>query len=265
MDGINSAGGLADVISPDFEVSDSEELAESGGGGRRVCDLCCRPARVCWCSFVPRPPLEISRAEVIILQHPNEAKRGIRTARMAELGISGGRCKVYSGRKFPGNLDRLREIFSDEDTFLLYPGKDSSPLEDIVVERTEEGHRLRFVVLDGTWDEARKLLSRNPSLQRLKKASLSASRSRSRYVVRTQPADACLSTVESVAEALAAVEEGWSGQQVDALCAPLDAMCNIQIKHGAVGHDSKEFKEQNSAFVKKNDFKRKKKKQVASE
>ena len=66
-----------------------------------------------------------------------------RTARMAELGISGGRCKVYSGRKFPGNLDRLREIFSDEDTFLLYPGKDSSPLEDIVVERTEEGHRLR--------------------------------------------------------------------------------------------------------------------------
>ena len=62
---------------------------------------------------------------------------------MAELGISGGRCKVYSGRKFPGNLDRLREIFSDEDTFLLYPGKDSSPLEDIVVERTEEGHRLR--------------------------------------------------------------------------------------------------------------------------
>ena len=63
---------------------------------------------------------------------------------MAELGISGGRCKVYSGRKFPGKLDRLREIFSDEDnTFLLYPGKDSTPLEDIVAERTEEGGRLR--------------------------------------------------------------------------------------------------------------------------
>ena len=90
---------------------------------------------------------------------------------------------------------------------------------------------------------------------------------RSRYVVRTQPADACLSTLESVAEALAAVEEGWSaaegggGGQVDALCAPLDAMCNAQIRHGAVGHDSKQFREQNSAFVKKSNFKRKKEKQ----
>ena len=83
-------------------------------------------------------------------------------------------------------------------------------------------------MLDGTWDEARKLLARNPSLQRLRKASLRSADRRSRYVVRTQPADACLSTVESVAEALAAVEEGWSGEQVDALCAPLDAMCNIQ-------------------------------------
>ena len=52
-------------------------------------------------------------------------------------------------------------------------------------------------------------------------------------MVRTQPADACLSTLESVAEALAAVEEGWAGgQQVDALCAPLDAMCNMQGREG---------------------------------
>ena len=90
-DGIHSdfasTGDFADVISPDFGVSGPEESTENGGGadeagggggGRRVCELCCRPARVCWCSFVPRPPLEISRCEVVILQHPNEAKRGIR-------------------------------------------------------------------------------------------------------------------------------------------------------------------------------------------
>ena len=38
-----------------------------------------------------------------------------------------------------------------------------------------------------------------------------------------------------------------------------------QIRHGAVGHDSKEFKEQNSTFLKKNNFKRKKTQQAASE
>ena len=218
----------------------SEELVEEAGasaegGGRRVCDLCGRPSRVCWCPFVPRPPIQIT-SEVVVLQHPNEDKRGIRTARMAELGIAGGRCAVYKGRKFPGSVERLQEIFSDEEnTFLLYPGSDSSPLEDVVAQRRvgggKEGAHLTFILLDGTWDEARKLLTWNPSLRRLKRASLSAAapgRRRSRYVVRTQPADGCLSTVESVAEALAAVEEGWSCEEVDALCAPLDAMCNTQ-------------------------------------
>ena len=66
------------VISPDFGESEPEEDASSGG--RSICERCGRPARVCWCPFLPRPPLEIRRSEVVILQHPNEAKRGIREA-----------------------------------------------------------------------------------------------------------------------------------------------------------------------------------------
>ena len=69
------------VISPDFGDSEPEEAAAADGvGGRSICERCGRPARVCWCPFLPRPPLEIRRSEVVILQHPNEAKRGIREA-----------------------------------------------------------------------------------------------------------------------------------------------------------------------------------------
>ena len=75
---------------------------------------------------------------------------------MAELGIAGGRCAVYKGRKFPGNVERLREVLSDEEkTFLLYPGSDSSPLEDVVAQSRgggKQGAPLTFIVLDGTWD-----------------------------------------------------------------------------------------------------------------
>ena len=72
---------FAYVTSPEFGESEPEEEKEAEGvGGRRVCERCGRPARVCWCPFLPQPPLEIRRSEVIILQHPNEAKRGIREA-----------------------------------------------------------------------------------------------------------------------------------------------------------------------------------------
>ena len=65
-----------------LDVGVSEELVEEaaeegGGGGRRLCDLCRRPSRVCWCPFVPRPPIQIA-SRIVVLQHPNEDKRGIR-------------------------------------------------------------------------------------------------------------------------------------------------------------------------------------------
>ena len=35
------------------------------------------------------------------------------------------------------------------------------------------------------------------------------------------------------------------------MLAPLVAMCNMQINHGAVGHDTKEFKQQNREYEKR--------------
>ncbi len=97
---------------------------------------------------------------------------------------------------------------------------------------------------------------RNPLVSSLRRAKLSVG-GRSEYVVRTQPADGCLSTLETVAHAVALTE--GRPEAVEALLAPLRAMCNFQINHGAVRHDPKEFKGQNGSFVKKNDFKKKKK------
>ena len=124
---------------------------------------------------------------------------------------------------------------------------------------------LTFVALDGTWDEARRLFDRNPALRALKRAALGPDpdNRKSAYVVRTQPADFCLSTVESVARTLA-LAEGRPDVE-ERLVAPLHAMCNFQVNHGAVGHDSKEFKAQNSQFVKRNNFKKKSKKLVKVE
>ena len=229
----------------DFEDSEIQSQV-----AREQCPHCERPKRVCWCPHVPQPPLEIA-SRILILQHPNERKRNIRTALMAARGVAYGRCAIYPGRRFPGKHAPLHELLASPKTYLLYPGKHAVPMGSL---KGGEGP-FNFVILDGTWEEARKLYARNPALQALRQVSLEVD-AVSAYVVRTQPADYCLSTVETVAATLAAVE-GWSGEAWERLVRPLHAMCNVQINHGAVGHDSKEYKEQNSQFNKANNWKRK--------
>ena len=74
-------------------------LEEDGEGeaARSVCADCERPSRVCWCPFLASPRVEV-RSRVIILQHPKEEKRGVRTALMAVRGIAGERCTVRRRR-----------------------------------------------------------------------------------------------------------------------------------------------------------------------
>ncbi len=196
---------------------------------------------------------------------------------MASRGIADGRCKIFEGRKFPGNDPELKKVLASDTTFLLYPGPEALPLDEAVRKSADADGSATFVLLDGTWDEAKKvwklntsletvggildqtlsqIFVRNPSVQRLPRVRLDTGR-KSRYVVRTQPDDSCLSTVETVAETLA-VAEGRP-ELADLLCAPLDAMCNFQINHGSVHHDAKAaatFREQNTTFVKKNNWKR---------
>lgn len=241
-------------VEGDLPFLDDLLISDEGSNlrSRRRCQSCERPASVCWCRYLPNPKIEI-RCKIVILQHPNEVKRNIRTALMAEKAIANHRCRVVVGKKFCGEKEtNLRSNFSDK-TYLLFPGADAVDLESVIGSGKPE--ELSFIILDGTWDEAKKLYSKNAFLQKLPKVQLNVE-TKSIYVVRTQPVDGYLSTLETVAFTLGAVEETPVIQ--DKLLSPLHAMCNFQVNHGAVHHDSKEFKKQNSEFVKKGNWKRKK-------
>ena len=227
---------------------------------REDCPECLRPVTVCWCPYLARPRVTV-RTRLVVLQHPGETKRNIRTCRMLELGLAPHCVSVITGRKFPGSDQEVGGLLSAPGTRLLYPGPDSEPLDQVEAATVET-----LVILDGTWEQARKIYSRNPAVQALRKVSLSVS-TPSQYIVRTQPNSACMSTLEvsslhirsetsrhfnlqAGVHSLAILER--RPEMIEPLLAPLVAMCNFQINHGAVSHDSKELKQQQTLFKQEN-------------
>ncbi|MGH0185266.1 UNVERIFIED_CONTAM: hypothetical protein FKN15_017367 [Acipenser sinensis] len=70
----------------------------------------------------------------------------------------------------------------------------------------------------------------------------------SQYVIRTQPTNTCLSTLECAAIALSIMEKNDSIQEV--ILRPLKALCSFQLQHGAQVHHSKEHLLKNGIYDK---------------
>jgi len=217
----------------------SEPLEFSTILKRDVCKDCERPERVCVCSSLPSPPIKL-RTRLVILQHPDEKKRAIRTGKILQLSVSPNSCQVFEGKKFPGKHEDLRPILEDPATVLLYPGSTSRELRE---DSPADPEIANVILLDGTWDQAKKMFLRNPALQKLKQIMLNISEV-SKYSVRTQPTDGCLSTLESAVHSAAILED--RREIIEPLIRPLLALCHIQHGHGAVNHDSHQYKSNSS-------------------
>ncbi|XP_014252964.1 DTW domain-containing protein 2 [Cimex lectularius] len=213
---------------------------------RDICSGCRRPFVVCWCASCPSPPLS-PKCRVVILQHPAEEKRCLRTAPMLMKGLQEGKCLLYKGKKFP-QLKHigLADIITDTNTILLYPSKDSVDINCLPkVDDIESYYNL--ILIDGTWPQAKGMYNSTPLLHKIKQVKLTH-HTKSEYVIRTQPTDGCLSTLETAAEALSILE---NQNYRDALLQPLKKLCEYQLNHGAVIHDSTEYKVKSSTYPKR--------------
>ncbi|XP_067137242.1 tRNA-uridine aminocarboxypropyltransferase 2 [Centruroides vittatus] len=224
------------------EVLEELSLISSDPPSMRECCLKCRrPKTVCWCPFLPAEPVAVS-SFVIILQHPGEEKRCLRTAPMLEACLPVGHCMILKGRRFSSyTCTKLRPIYNSSNTILMYPGPQATPLEDLPT--IKDGPiSYNIIILDGTWPQAKSMYRNTEELRRLKQVQIHPSQG-SDYVIRTQPTEKSLSTVETAALALSVLESNPAIHQI--LIQPLKALCNFQLKHGAVTHHSKEFLSRN--------------------
>ncbi|GAB6018776.1 hypothetical protein CHUAL_000443 [Chamberlinius hualienensis] len=200
--------------------------------------ICRRPVKVCWCTYLPKDAIEI-RCTVVVLQHPSEEKQCLRTAPMLKAGLTPGKCIIVKGKKFTPS--RKCWDIQGNDTLLLYPGPKAVDI-DSLPSVSANGKPYTIILIDGTWPQARSMYHNSPCLHQVQQIKLRPSK-RSEYVIKTQPSECCLSTVESGANALSILEENPTINQL--LLRPLHALCDFQLQHGAVEHRSKEFKNQN--------------------
>jgi len=160
------------------------------------CFRCYRIQKNCLCqeiiSFTPE-------TELIILMHPMEAKKEkMGTGRITKAFLSNSHLII--GIDFTNDLI-LNKLLADKnyEHYLIYPGEKSINLSKEISETPLKTTKKknRFIVIDGTWPCAKKMMKLSINLHSLPRVSFEVEKE-SLFDIKEQPAKYCLSTIESV-------------------------------------------------------------------
>jgi DTW domain-containing protein YfiP len=182
---------------------------------RVMCYRCFWPEKLCWCASL-RPMGTQTR--FVFLMHPKEFKEEkAGTGRLTHLCLPNS--EIHMGTAFDGD-EAIQALINDPKNYpvLLYPGKEALNLSEAgggeqgagnpqlsTLNTQLEQRTLLVFLLDATWSGARKMLRLSPSLQRLPRIMFTPS-APSRYIIKQQPVEGCLSTLEAVHELLGVLE-----------------------------------------------------------
>jgi len=163
---------------------------------REKCKTCIRPVSVCLCAHIANPKIT-TNARVVIVQHPNEIKRPLRTVPLLQAALAD--CHVIRCRKVY-NIDRpdIYPLIRDRPVYILYPDESAVSCRDIPTNSV-------IIAIDGTWRQARGILQGSKAFHNLPKCKVDYI-PQTEYVIRTQPEEGFVSTLEAVSAALAATE-----------------------------------------------------------
>jgi len=176
-----------------------------------------------------------TRTRFVFLMSPKEFKEEkAGTGRLTHLCLPNSELRM--GKGFDDD-EVVQAILADTKNYcvLLYPGATAKNLTTGDFAPTElADRRLVVFLLDATWGGARKLLRLSPSLQRLPRIMFTPT-TRSRYIIKQQPQEGCLSTLEAVHELLIVLERTGLDRYPDPgqLIALFHRMQDFQIKCAA--------------------------------
>jgi DTW domain-containing protein len=172
---------------------------------RVMCYRCFWPQPLCWCgSLRPMP----TSTRFVFLMHPKEFKQEkAGTGRLTHLCLPNSEIQVGVGFD---DHEPVQALLRDpaNHCVLLYPGPAARNLSRGELTPADyAGKRLVVLLLDATWACARKMLRLSATLQTLPRIMFTPT-APSRFIIKQQPQEGCLSTLEAVHETLLVLERG---------------------------------------------------------
>ena len=195
---------------------------------REVCYSCYRPKTSCMCKYVSKID---TNTKFVILMHPKEfrkTKNG--TGHLTNLSLSNS--EIHIGIDFT-NHKRVNEIINDKNTtsYVLYPGVNSLELNSNAIGQGAKNSVI--FIIDSTWPCSKKIMKLSKNLQTLPKISFKY-KGDSKFKIKTQPNNYCLSTIESTLYVLELLNnhkiENISNTHLANFLNPFSKMVDYQIK-----------------------------------
>jgi DTW domain-containing protein YfiP len=164
--------------------------------------------------------------------HPKEARKvKLGTGRLTHLHLKNS--EILTGVDFTEDK-RVNHLIKDSSHYplLLYPGENSSDISEFRFPPSVSiKKKIRVFVIDASWTLAKKMLKLSTNLDTLPKIHFRPQEP-SRYVIKQQPHEYCLSTIESVCFLLAELDRlGLEDcrKKHRSLLECLDKICRLQL------------------------------------
>lgn len=143
--------------------------------------------------------------KISLLTHFKEFEKRSNTGRLV-LDVLGDDAEQVRWDRMNPPAGLLKEIEAGG-VALVYPGAVDENDRDL-------SGITRFILIDGTWHEARKIHQRSPYLQKVRRVNLTPS-GKSRYTLRKNQKDDCLCTAECVIELLRSTGNDAAADQLE--------------------------------------------------
>ena len=177
------------------------------------CENCRISVKFCICQH---KPICTSGASFLLLMWDDEVLKPSNTGRLIADLIEDTHAFIWRRKELDPEIEAL--ITSDKyQPFVVFPQDYAHPQQQVInqVPMLENGKRPLFILLDGSWREAKKMFRKSPYLEQFPVLSINLESQNERYRLRKANGDDRLATAEVAAHVLRSFGEDDNGHLLD--------------------------------------------------